>query len=240
MRQRSMRQRKILGLVTVVGISAAALAGCSSSATPTSTTSGSQALVGTFHLTAGSDTGAGASGTYFQMISPGGTIAKGPFFSNPDSAAVDKAYTLLSPGTDGGLITGSYQPNPNPPFDASGNALAASIVQPTKFTAIEFGLSTNATDPQTGKSTPVPTISVKEGKLSGQLAAWAASWNKLNFNQGSPKPDGTSPGLTAPLSGTYNSSTHAFVITWASQVVGGPFNGFTGSWHLQGTFSPGK
>jgi hypothetical protein len=234
-----MRQRSIIAMV-IVGISVTALAGCSSSSTPTSTTSGSQTLVGTFRLTAGSDTGSGASGTYFQMISPGGTIANGPFFSNPDSSAANKAYTLLSPGTDGGLITGSYQPNPNPPFDASGNALAAAVVQPTKFTAIEFGLSTNASDPQTGKSTPVPTISVKDGKLSGQVEAWTASWNKLSFNQGTPKPDGTSPGLTAPVSGTYNSSSHEFVITWTSQVVGGPFNGFTGSWHLQGTFSAKK
>jgi hypothetical protein len=234
-----MRNRSITAMV-VVGISVAVLAGCSSSSTPASTTSDSQALVGTFHLTAGSDTGSGASGTYFQMISPGGTIAKGPFFSNPDSSSSDKAYTLLAPGTDGGLVTGTYQPNPTPSFDTSGNALAAAIVQPAKFTAIGFGLSTDPTDPQTGKSTPVPSITVKDGKLSGQVEAWAAAWNKLNFNQGSPKPDGTDPGLTAPVSGTYNSSTHAFVITWASQVVGGPFNGFTGSWHLQGTFSAKK
>jgi hypothetical protein len=226
--------------MVVVGIAVAALAGCSSSATTTSTTSGSQALTGTFHLTPGSDTGGVVSGSYFQMVSPGGTIANGPFFSNPDSTSANKAYTLLTPGTDGGLISGTYQPNPNPPFDAAGNALAAAIVEPTKFTAIEFGLSTNATDPQTGKPTPVPTISVKDGKLSGQIEAWSASWNKLSFNQGSPKPDGTSPGLTAAVSGTYNASTHAFVITWASQVVGGPFNGFTGSWHLQGTYSAGK
>jgi hypothetical protein len=231
-----MRQRSIK-VIAIVGLSVAALAGCSSSSTPSSTTSGSQALVGTFRLTPGSDTGGTASGSYFQMISPGGTIASGPYFSNPDSTSADKAYTLLTPGTDGGLITGTYQPNPNPPFDSSGNALADAIVQPTKFTALEFGLSTNATDPQTGTVTPVPTIRVKDGKLSGQLEAWSASWNKLNFNQGSPKPNGTSPGLTAPVSGTYNPTTHAFVITWASQVVGGPFNGFTGSWHLEGTFS---
>ena len=226
--------------MAIVGISVIALAGCSSSSTATSTTLGSQTLVGTFRLTPGSDTGSVASGSYFQMISPGGTIANGPFFSNPDSSAANKSYTLLTPGTDGGFITGAYQPNPNPPFDASGNALAAAITQPTKFTAIEFGLSTNPTDLLTGKSTPVPTISVKDGKLSGQVEAWTASWNKLDFNQGTPKPDGTSPGLTAPVTGTYNSSSHDFVIVWASQVVGGPFNGFTGSWHLQGTFTPKK
>ena len=84
------------------------------------------------------------------------------------------------------------------------------------------------------------TIYVNQGKLSGQIEAWSAAWNKLYFNQGSPKPNGSHPGLTLPLSGTYNASTHAFVITWTSQVVGGPFNGFTGHWHLAGTFFPAK
>jgi len=108
------------------------------------------------------------------------------------------------------------------------------------FTAIDFSIATDKVDPQTSLAVPPPAISVKNGKLSGQVEAWSASWNKLYFNQGSPKPDGSRPGLTRSLSGTYNSKTRAFVITWASQVVGGPFNGFTGSWHLAGTFSPAK
>ncbi|HZM57555.1 MAG TPA: hypothetical protein VFC03_21285 [Acidimicrobiales bacterium] len=73
--------------------------------------------------------------------------------------------------------------------------------------------------------------------ITGQLESWTASWNKLVFNQGSPKPDGASPGLTSPVSGMYEQTSHAFVIAWASEIVRGPFNGFTGYWHLQGTFS---
>jgi hypothetical protein len=231
-----MRQRRLTALF-VAGLGVAALAGCSSSSSTTSATFGTQALVGTFHLTAGSDGGGTASGTYFQMIQPGGTVATGPFFSNPDSTATDKAYTLLTPGTDGGLTTGAYQPGPSPAFDGAGNALADRIVQPAKFTAIGFGISTGPKDPQTGASVPTPTLSVKGGKLFGQVEAWTALWNRLYFNQGSPKPDGGRPGLTSTVSGTYDSVTHAFVLTWSSQVVGGPFNGFTGYWHLQGTFS---
>lgn len=87
---------------------------------------------------------------------------------------------------------------------------------------------------------PPPTISVQKGKLSGQVEAWSASWNKLYFNQGSPKPGGSHPGLTEPLSGTFDPKTNTFVITWASQVVGGSFNGFTGFWHLEGTFHSTK
>jgi hypothetical protein len=115
-------------------------------------------------------------------------------------------------------------------------------VAPTPFSAIAFGIFTDATDPQSGKSAPAPapSISFENGKITGQPESRTASWNKLYFNQGSPKPDGTSPGLTSPVPGTYDSATHAFVITWASEIVGGPFNGFTGYWHLQGTFAPGN
>jgi hypothetical protein len=197
-------------------------------------------LVGTFKLAAGSCSGTAPTGTYFRMIFPGGTIAAGKFFDNPDSTCTDQSYTLASPGTAGGLINGKYQPDPTPAFSASGGALASSIVEPQDFTAINFGIATNPTDPQTGVAVPAPTIKDKNGKLTGQVEAWSADWNNLHFNQGSPKPGGTSPGLTLPVSGTYNAKTHAFVLTWASAVVGGPFNGFTGYWHLQGTFKPAK
>lgn len=29
-----------------------------------------------------------------------------------------------------------------------------------------------------------------------------------------------------------------FVLTWKSLIVSGPFNLFTGAWHLEGTFVP--
>jgi len=203
--------------------------------------SAAKALVGTFDLTAGSCAGTAATGTYFRMIYPGGTLTGGKFFDNPDSTCTgDFSYTLATPGTAGGLINGKYQPDPTPAFSSSGGALASSIVQPQAFTAIDFSISTNPTDPQTGLSVPAPLIKVKNGKLSGQVEAWSADWNNLHFNQGSPKPGGSEPGLTTSVSGTYNGRTHAFVLTWASEVVGGPFNGFTGYWHLQGTFKASK
>jgi hypothetical protein len=199
-----------------------------------------KALVGTFELTAGSCGGATAAGTYFRMIFPGGSLAGGKFFDNPDSTCTDKSYTLASPGSAGGLTTGKFQPNPTPAYSATGGALAHAIVEPQLFTGINFSIATNHVDPQTSTSVPAPVVKVKNGKLSGQIEAWSASWNKLSFNQGSPKPDGTKPGLTLPLSGTYNAKSHAFVLTWASAVVGGPFNGFTGYWHLTGIFKPAK
>jgi hypothetical protein len=197
-------------------------------------------LVGTFELTAGSCATATPSGTYFRMIYPGGSLTAGKFFDNPDSTCTDKSYTLAVPGTAGGFTTVKYQPNPVPAFSATGSALANTIIQPQAFTAINFSIATSPKDPQTGTAVPPPTIKVKSGKLTGQVEAWSASWNKLYFNQGSPKPGGTSPGLTQPVTGTYNSKTHAFTLTWASSVVGGPFNGFTGYWHLQGKFTQTK
>jgi hypothetical protein len=232
-----MFNRKIVaaGLLVVAVVAAA----CSSSK-GSNKKSGGTALVGTFKLTAGACKAGKATGSYFRMIQSGGSVAKGPFFPNPDSTCKDKTYTTLRPGSDGGLVTGSYQPNPSPAFDKKGNGLAARITKPQAFSAIDFALSTNQTDPSSKKSVSAPSITDNNGTLSGDLRALSAQWNKLYINQGSPKPDGSTPGLTTAVTGTYNASTKAFVITWSTSIVGGAFNGFTGYWHLQGTFSPSK
>jgi hypothetical protein len=114
--------------------------------------------------------------------------------------------------------------------------LAAAIIQPTRFESIYFSVSTQRVDPQTGTRVPVPTIKVIGHKLSGNLSAFSASWNHQYFNQGSPKPNGTYPGHTTRVTGTYNPTTHRYTLQWRSQIVGGPFNSFTGEWHLTGTF----
>jgi hypothetical protein len=227
-------------LIPIVAIAATVLiaAGCSSSgAKHNAAETGATPLVGTFKLVAGSCTGT-LTGTYFRMIQPGGTLAAGKYFLNPDSKCADQSITTEKPGTDGGLVTGTYQPGPAKTFDAKGNTLAASILTPGSFTAINFGILTTKVDPQSHKAVPAPQIFVDGTKLTGQVEAWSAAWNNLYFNQGSPKPDGSSPGLTSPVTGTYDPSTHAFLLTWASTIVGGPFNGFSGYWHLQGTFVP--
>jgi hypothetical protein len=172
------------------------------------------------------------------MILPGGTLT-GPFIANGSSGASDQTYTYLSPGTDGGLVTGGYQPEPSPAFDGLGNSLAARIISPTAFFGPNFSADTAAIDPQTATAVPAPAISDDgAGNLSGDLRAFGASWNNQEFNQGSPKPDGSFPGLTAGPTGTYNAVTGAYTLDWTSLIVGGPFNGFTGKWHLAGTFVP--
>lgn len=196
------------------------------------------ALTGLFRLQAGSWVGDASTGhvdgTYFRMQQPGG----GAYLSNGNSRAANQTYTILNPGTDGGLKTGVYQANPSPAFDGSGNALAGKVTAPETFFGIKFATSTNATDPQTGLATAPPTITADGSTLSGDLRAFAASWNNQHFNQGSPKPDGTTPNGTQPVSGTYDPETKAFHLTWRSLIVGGPFNNFVGEWHLVGTFVP--
>lgn len=196
-------------------------------------------LVGTFKIAPGGFSSAGGpTGSYLRMVLAGGTIGSGPYFDNLFSGASDKTYTLINPGTDGGLVTGSYQPAPSPAFGLLNSALADRIMAPQSFEAINFSVSTQPVDPQTGQAVPPPGINDLNGKLNGEVAAVTAEWANNYFNQGTPKPDGSTPGLTEPVTGTYDPSTGAYELEWASTIVGGPFDHFTGYWHLAGTFQP--
>jgi hypothetical protein len=184
----SIRLAATVGVLTMPAMSAAAAS--------------ASTLKGTFHI---------SSGSYIRMREPTGS-----YFQNPYSTAKNKTYTLLVSAPGAGLRTGVIQSAPSPAFDAKGNSLAKSIIEPTSFTGILFGAAT----------TTAPSISVSSGKLSGQVKGLLAEWNKQTFKQG-----GT-------VTGTYNAKTHGYVLTWHALVKGGPFNGFTGYWRLQGTFSP--
>ena len=196
-------------------------------------------LKGLFRLTAAACSGAQATGSYFRMIQPGGSAASGPYLQNNSSACADKSYTDLAPGKDGGLSTAAFQPQPNPPFDASNGGVNDKITIPKEFFGAKFATATNQNDPQTNVATALPVITHDgNGKLSGDLRAFAAAYQGQHFNQGAPKPDGSAPGATTLPSGTYDASTKNFTIEWASTIVGGPFNNFTGKWHFEGTFQP--
>ncbi|WP_280271431.1 hypothetical protein [Nocardia wallacei] len=257
-----MNTRTVLAAVLVSAV--AVLTGCSGGDAPAS--SGPEPLIGLLRLTPGAVEGTSVTGTWFRMVQPGGTAEQGPYMPNGDSPAQGGSTTLLAPGTAGGLRTGGYQSEPNPGFD-HGNSLAASITRPTKFFAVEFGTSTNAVDPQTQRQVPPPSVINDGGKLTADLSSWAASWNDQDFNQGAPKPPEKLVGqvagaeqvqkvwdwvahqwLNQPKSdapqgpsatGSYDSKTRKFTLQWTSLIVGGPFNGFTGVWHLEGVFEPG-
>lgn len=229
-----MRARSIL--VTLMTALTSAAAVCLGAAAPAQA-AGPSRLVGTFELTPGSCAHGRVTGTYLQMILPSGS-ASGPYMSNSDSRCSNQAYTTLSGGTDGGLVTGSYQPTPRPPFTSSGNARANRITAPAQYEGTAFATATESVDPQTHATVPVPTVTNDGGHLTADLRSFAVTWNNQNFNQGSPKPDGSYPGNTNRPTGTYNASSGAFTLDWTSQVVGGPFDKFTGKWHLAGRFVP--
>jgi hypothetical protein len=220
-------------------LSFAALSIPTMDASRAASTGQSVALQGVFKLTPGqcNPTGTQVSGSYFRLIFPGGgNPYSGRYFLSEDSACPDKSYTLLRPGVQGGLRTDAYQPDPSPAFSPDGNALANSIVAPVSFAGAELSLATNPTDPQTQRAAPPPRIFVHSGSLSGEVEAVSAAWDKTYFNQGSPKPGQSQPGLTSGIIGSYNASTNAFATTWASQIAGGRFDGFSGYWYLTGTF----
>jgi hypothetical protein len=195
-------------------------------------------MVGTFDLTAGvcNPVTSVIAGSYFKLIFPGGNVHTGFFFQNTSSRCFNKSFTIISPGTEGGLLTGGFQPGPQRAFTKNGDARAGAIIRPVPFAAIDLSLSTQATDPQTKMPVPAPVVESNGGKLSGNFEALSAAWRRISFNQGSPKPGRLRPGLTQPVSGSYNVRTHAFTLNWTSKIVGGPFTGFIGQWHLAGKF----
>ena len=202
---------------------------------------GGTPLEGLFRLAPGQCSNGGVTeGSYFRMIQPRGNAENGPFINNGNSPCGDDTYTPMNPGDDGGLATGNYQPNPEPAFDNAGNAQARGIFEPLNFQGIDYGGSTNEVDPQTKQDVPAPVITTDgNGNVGGDVRAVSVAWNNQHFNQGAPKPDGSTPGLTKAPHGTFDSATGAFVIEWTSTISGGPFDGFTGLWHLEGTFEEG-
>jgi hypothetical protein len=234
-----MQHRRLLGSVLAAAALVAAGACGGDDGEAKQGGSAGDSLAGLFKIEGGQCSTAGVTaGSYFRMINPGGKLAEGPFISNGDSPCGDKTYSPMFPGSDGGLRTGAYQSEVSPPFDGGGNGATETMAKGVPFFAVRFAVATNQKDPQTTSDAPLPTIDVKDGKLSGNLSAFAASWNNQHFNQGSPKPDGSKPGLTAGPTGTYDSATKKYMLEWTSQIVGGPFNNFTGVWHFEGTFQP--
>jgi len=222
------RSRTTLGLLALALATVAVLLAVAPSGNPSAASS--RALNGTFRLTPGSYSGGKPHGTYFRMVYTGGR----GYMPNPDSRSSNKTYTLGRPGRDGGLATGRFQPHPSPAFTSKGSARANKIIQPEPFTSINFSVATLRKDPQSKKTVAVTSARVSGRRLTVNVPGFTAEWNKQYFNQGAPKPDGSG----SPATGTYNAKTKRFVLTWTRKIRGGPFNGFSGFWHLEGVFRP--
>jgi len=254
--------RSTIALAAATVLAAGAITGCGSSGTD-SQAKGTE-LVGLLRLAPGTVSGAKVSGTWFRMVQVGGNVKDGPYMKNADSRADGGEVTLLSPGTSGGLRLEGYQSQPSPAFAANGDSLAAAIVKPAKFFAVDFSISTNPVDPQTKRKVAPPTVYLKDGRLTADLSSWGVTWNNQVFNQGAPKPvsntaaqapgqekaakvwdwvagryleSAPAPTLTGKsATGTYDAKTGRFTLEWTSLIEGGPFNRFIGRWHLEGRF----
>lgn len=221
-------------------------------------------LVGLLRLAPGAEKDGKLTGTWFRMVQVDGTVTDGPFMRNGDSKADGGEVTLLAPGTSGGLRLGGYQSQPARAYDGSGNSLASAITEPAKFFGVDFSISTNHVDPQTKRAVAPPTVVADGTRLTADLSSWGVTWNNQVFNQGAPKPvsdtaakaagqaeaekvwdwvaekyleSAPAPTITGKsATGTYDPETGAFTLEWTSLIEGGPFNRFTGLWHLEGVF----
>ncbi len=184
------------------------------------------AMTGRFEITSGACTsGAVPKGSYFSMRDPSGGGV-----SNGNSPCTNQEATPLKAGTEG-LTPGRMQP-----FAASPGSSDA-IVQPATFFGSPFAVGTQTPDKQSSKDAAAPSIRDDGGKLSGEIRSYQAFYNGSYYNQGAPKPDGSTPGSTTDgVSGTYDASSGAFTLDWKSTIVGGAFNNFTGVWHLAGVY----
>ena len=129
------------------------------------------------------------------------------------------------------ILNGTYQGSP-------GWQTVGGIVKASKTTGIvgaefgffgPFGALTQSTDPTGTQTYAAPSIDLTGTTLTLGLDSWTAFWNGSLFNQGK-----ASAGVTT----TYDSGTHRWTADWKKTIVGGPFNGKTGYWHLEGTVVP--
>lgn len=74
----------------------------------------------------------------------------------------------------------------------------------------------------TGGPAPSGIVDDQTNTITMDLSSWFAWWNGTTFNQG-----GSATGSYDPVSG-------AFTLNWSKLIVGGPFDGATGYWQLNG------
>ena len=207
------------------------------------------------------------TGTWFRMVQPGGNTKTGPYMINANSPADGGQATLLAArARRGACAPAGTSREPTPGFDGGGNSVADAITQPTRFFGVRFSISTNQTDPQTKTKVAPPTVLERRqahrrpvlvggvveppGVQPGRAQAGVehrsqgarARSRRRRSGTGCPEVPGggaevDGDAATAPPAPT-TPRPAAFVLEWTSHIDGGPFNGFTGLWHLEGVFEP--
>jgi hypothetical protein len=197
-------------------------------------------LVGTFRLEPGQCTSATAAptGSYLEVTD----AADAKEVDNPQSGCANRQFTLLAPGTDGGVVTGRFQPDPTPTFDSHGNSLAASIVAPVTFQGTMLGMATNADDEQDGPNGP-PAFGAPEASVRGTALTIDLRSLDVTYDGNPGTTCSTASGVgcwnlgSKSVTGTYQPATHHFSVGW---FVGETFTpaGDSLTVHLEGTFVP--
>ena len=156
--------------------------------------------------------------------------------NNPNNSASQEG------GPAGGITLGTHQPfvlSPDVPHPPSGTGYAGTpaslttAMQTFQFFGVNTYIGLNAVSYQSGNAKPAPSATVDAaGNLSVELSSWEVIWNGSVFEQG---PRVSAATGFAPATGTYDYETGNYSIGWVSKIVGGPFSGVPGHWHLEGT-----
>jgi hypothetical protein len=203
---------------------------------PAPSSSAGRAMNGQFSIAAGiCGNGPSPTGSWVQL-GLGGSVIK-----NPNSSCDGGVYTLVDQGTEG-LLTGQYQPNPTPTFDANGNSLAGAIIQPTEFLGTDFGAATDPQDEQTAPSGPdvfpAPQALLDGSTIEANLSALNFTYNgPANGTCASGGGDGCYALGSSDVTGTYDLSTRAYTLQFTGTIHGGAFNNATATFHLAGVFN---
>jgi hypothetical protein len=164
------------------------------------------------------------------------TITSGSFFMSDGITPARVPFSFIGPNTDlvGGYINGNVS-SPTADPNAIGRFIFFNSVVNT-FTAATSNIGGIA-------GGPVPTGDITGGVMTMDLSSFFANWNGTDFNQGSATASTDfvpTAGVPAPADvagsvscvGTECTFTN---LEWQSLIVGGPFNGKTGTWTLSGT-----
>jgi len=138
-------------------------------------------------------------------------------------------------GTGAADITDAYNaPGWNTSTAQGPNAGAApGSIASFAFGAADVNTYTAAAATQAGVAgggpAPVFNGTFTNGAFAMDMSSFFANWNGTDFNQGNASVAGTLSNCTA--------TSCDYTMSWQSLIVGGSFNGNTGSWVLNGTIA---
>jgi hypothetical protein len=154
----------------------------------------------------------------------------------------DEIHSLGATGTNctGAAITISTASQAGTGYcgapDVPSNAVA-----PFGFFGVNTYSGTNPVSYVTGNAAGTPTFDYDPvtGEFTVDLSSWAVLWNGTVFDQG---PGGTGTDGTNPVNyadavdASFDPVTKRYSVSWGNLIIGGPFNGFNGYWHFEGTY----